>query len=294
MIVFILLPCLKIHTKMKLTSIITMFSVLAVLTSCSSTSKLETLKPEPDDASPLVYDSSPSFINLPITVKLRDIENQTNTLLNGLIYEDNNIQDDDIEMKIWKQAPIKIQNDPSNPNKRIRTILPLKANIKYRIGTKKMGIELYDVREFNLNGVITLNSSVGLTNWKLNTKTELKSLDWNESPTMSVFGKNMPIPGKHLVRGTGFVGRRSGRVFTKQLEIFQMHSRRSEPPPPPTPPEPPPAPSRRGIGSRMMIDDDDDDGWGIFVDDDDDYYWVGGDWGEVCGIRRPTTDFRLS
>ncbi|UPZ17397.1 DUF4403 family protein [Flavobacterium humidisoli] len=178
---------------MKLTSIITMFSALAVLTSCSSTSKLETLKPEPDDASPLVYDSSPSFINLPITIKLSDIENQTNTLLNGLIYEDNNIQDDDIEMKIWKQAPIKIQNDPSNPNKRIRTILPLKANIKYRIGTKKMGIELYDVREFNLNGVITLSSETTLTNWKLTTKTEFKSLNWNESPTMTVFGKNMPI-----------------------------------------------------------------------------------------------------
>lgn len=193
MIVFVILPCLKIHIKMKLTSIITMFSALAVLTSCSSTSKLETLKPEPDDASPLVYDSSPSFINLPITIKLSDIENQTNTLLNGLIYEDNNIQDDDIEMKIWKQAPIKIQNDPSNPNKRIRTILPLKANIKYRIGTKKMGIELYDVREFNLNGVITLSSETTLTNWKLTTKTEFKSLNWNESPTMTVFGKNMPI-----------------------------------------------------------------------------------------------------
>lgn len=193
MIVFIILPCLKIHIKMKLTSIISIFSALAVLTSCSSTSKLETLKPEPDDASPLVYDSSPSFINLPITIKLKDIENQTNTLLNGLIYEDNNIEDDDIEMKIWKQAPIKIQNDPSNPDKRIRTILPLKANIKYRIGTKKMGIELYDVREFNLNGVITLSSEATLNNWKLTTKTEFKSLNWNESPTMTVFGKNMPI-----------------------------------------------------------------------------------------------------
>ncbi|MBJ2122864.1 DUF4403 family protein [Flavobacterium sp. IB48] len=178
---------------MKLTSIISMFSVLAVLTSCSSTSKLETLKPEPDDASPLVYDSSPSFINLPITIKLSDIENQTNSLLNGVIYEDNNIEDDDIQIKIWKQAPIKIQNDPSNPNKRIRTILPLKANIKYRIGTKKMGIELYDVREFNLNGVITLSSETTLSNWKLTTKTEFKSLNWNESPTMTIFGKNMPI-----------------------------------------------------------------------------------------------------
>jgi hypothetical protein len=178
---------------MKLRSIISLFTTAIILTSCSSSQKIETLKPEPDDASPLVYDSSPSFINLPITVKLADIENQTNTLLNGLIYEDNNIEDDDIEIKIWKQAPIKIQNDPANPDKKIKTILPLKANIKYRIGTKRLGVELYDIREFNLNGVITLSSEAILTNWKLTTKTEFKSLDWNESPTMTVFGKNMPI-----------------------------------------------------------------------------------------------------
>lgn len=178
---------------MKFLSIISLFAVLTAISSCSTSQKLETLKPEPDDASPLVYDANPSFINLPITVKLSDIENQTNSLLNGLIYEDNNIEDDDIEMKIWKQAPIKIQNDPANPNKKIKTILPLKATIKYRIGTKTLGVELYNTKEFNLNGVITLSSEVALTNWKLNTKTEFKSLDWNESPTMLVFGKNMPI-----------------------------------------------------------------------------------------------------
>lgn len=178
---------------MKFHSFSVLFIILTLFVSCSTTQKLATLKPEPDDASPLIYDSNPSFINLPISVKLKDIENQTNTLLNGLIYEDNNIEDDDIEMKIWKQAPIKIQNDPSNADKRIKTILPLKVNIKYRIGTKKMGVELYDTREFNLNGIITLSSEVTLTNWKLNTKTEFKSLDWNESPTMTVFGKNMPI-----------------------------------------------------------------------------------------------------
>jgi len=170
-----------------------LFALLTLMGSCSTSQKLATLKPEPDDASPLIYESNPSFINLPISVKLKDIENQTNALLNGLIYEDTNIEDDDIEIKIWKQAPIQIQNDDSNPDKKIKTILPLKAFIKYRIGTKKLGVELYDIREFNLNGVITLSSEVALTNWKLNTKTEFKSLDWKESPTMSILGKNMPI-----------------------------------------------------------------------------------------------------
>jgi hypothetical protein len=167
--------------------------LIVLLSGCGTSQKINTLKPEPDDASPLVYENVPSYINLPISIKLKDIENQTNTLLNGLIYEDNNIEDDDIEMKVWKLAPITITNDHESTEERIKTVLPLKAVVKYRIGTTKMGISLYNTKEFNLNGVVTLVSEVGLTNWKLNSKTELKSLEWNESPTMAVFGKNVPV-----------------------------------------------------------------------------------------------------
>lgn len=174
---------------LKFFPILLVFLVIFLISSCSTSNKIAALKPEPDNASPLVYETTPSFINLPISVKLKDVENQTNTLLNGLIYEDNDIEDDDIEMKIWKLAPISIGNE----NGKIKTILPLKVLFKYRIGTKTLGVELYNTKEFNLNGVVTLMSDVALTNWKLNTKTELKSIDWNESPTMVVFGKNVPV-----------------------------------------------------------------------------------------------------
>ncbi len=182
---------------LKFFSILLVIVLTILISGCSTSQKIATLKPEPDDAIPLVYENIPSFINLPITIKLKDIENQTNSLLNGLIYEDNNIEDDDIEMKVWKQAPITITNDNGSRSfgagEKIKTILPLKAIVKYRIGTKKLGVELYNTKEFNLNGVVTLISDVDLINWKLNTKTELKSLDWNESPTMTIFGKNMPV-----------------------------------------------------------------------------------------------------
>jgi hypothetical protein len=164
------------------------FSFL-LFTSCTSTQKIATLKPEPDDASPLTYENTASFINLPIKIKLKDIENQTNKYLTGLIYEDNNIEDDDYDVKIWKLAPITMGNE----NGKIKTILPLKAFVKYRIGTDKFGIALYNTKEFNFNGKVTLLSDVKLTNWKLSTNTELKSLDWNESPTVTVMGKAIPI-----------------------------------------------------------------------------------------------------
>ena len=156
---------------------------------CATTGKIAALKPEPDDALPLVYENVYSYINMPITIKIKDIENKTNSLLTGLIYEDNNLEDDDIEMKVWKLAPITI----SNSNGKLQTVLPLKINAKYRYGIKKMGVDLRDTKEFNLNGVVTLLSDVGLTNWKVTTKTNLQNLEWNETPTMVIMGKNMPI-----------------------------------------------------------------------------------------------------
>lgn len=165
--------------------------IIALFSSaCSTSNKIETLKPVPDDAVPLTYDNTPSYINLPISIKLKDIETQTNLVLNGLIYEDTNIEDDDIEMKIWKLAPIQITSDS---NEKIKTVLPLKVWVKYRIGSQKMGMNLYKTSEFDFNGEVTLTSSATLMNWKLSTATELKSLQWNESPTMQVFGKKMPI-----------------------------------------------------------------------------------------------------
>lgn len=165
-----------------------LFSLFAIF-GCSTTTQIAALKPEPDDASPLVYENSTSFISLPIKIKLKDIENQTNKLLTGLIYEDNNIEDDDIQMKVWKLGAIKISNEKG----KIKTVLPLKITVNYRYGINKIGIQLYDTREINMNGVVTLSSSVGLTNWKMNTDTMLQSLEWNESPTINIAGKSVAI-----------------------------------------------------------------------------------------------------
>ena len=174
---------------MKIFGFFLLFLILFFVASCGTTSKLEAMKPEPDDATPLVYTNANSFINMPILIKLKDIENKTNSLLNGLIYEDNDLEDDDIEMKVWKLSPIII----SNKDGKIKTILPLKVQAKYRYGIKKLGVDLRDTKEFNLNGVVNLLSDVSLSNWKMNTNTQLESIDWNDTPTMSILGKNMPI-----------------------------------------------------------------------------------------------------
>ena len=156
-----------------------------LLHSCSTTQKIELMKPEPDEASAITYPITSSYISFPINLVVKDIETQTNKALNGLIYEDTNLEDDKIEMKIWKNAPIQIKETSGKLN----TIIPLKIWARVKYGTNALGLNLYDIREFNMNGTVALTSNVHMSNWKISTQTELENIEWNESPTVVIAGK---------------------------------------------------------------------------------------------------------
>ena len=115
--------------------------MLSFLFGCSSATKIEALKPEPSLDTPVVYNTTTSFVAMPMEVTLKDIENQLNKSLNGLIYDDSNIEDDKTEMKIWKTSTIKL----IEKNGKIQSVLPLKIWSKFKYGTDFMGLN--DTRE---------------------------------------------------------------------------------------------------------------------------------------------------
>ena len=137
--------------------------IISFLFSCGAAKKIEALKPAPSYSNDIVYDKQTSYLNLPVEVAVADLQTQTNKYLNGLIYDDEKIEDDNLMMKVWKQAPILINEN----NGRLDMVLPLKIWVKVRYGIDKFGISLYDTKELNLNGKIKLNSLVTFSNWKL-------------------------------------------------------------------------------------------------------------------------------
>lgn len=163
--------------------------VLQLCSSCGSSTMIKTLKPEADVAAPLHYDKEVSQLTIPISIKLKDIESQVNKAISGLIYEDSKLDDDNVILKIWKDAPIQIAEEQGKVN----IVLPLKVWTKVRYGTNVLGMNLYDTRELNFNGSVTLVSDMTLNNWQLQTKTAIKSIDWKESPSVTVAGKVVPI-----------------------------------------------------------------------------------------------------
>ena len=163
----------------------------AWLVGCGSSKKIAALKPEANYSTDLVYDKQTSYLNLPIDIAVVDLQNQTNKYLNGLIYDDNQIEGDNLMLKVWKQAPI-ILNENGG---KIDIILPLKVWAKYRYGIQQFGISAFDTKEFNLTGNIKLTTQIAFKNWKLSTNTQIQGIDWIESPSVSILGKDIPITG---------------------------------------------------------------------------------------------------
>ncbi|MEI7508670.1 MAG: DUF4403 family protein [Flavobacterium sp.] len=162
-------------------------TMLMLLFSCSPTSKIAALKPEPSQNTPMAYKTNASFVSMPMEITLKEIENQLNKTLSGLVYQDDNLEDDKTEMKIWKTAPIKLIEKEG----KIESVLPLKIWAKFKYGTEFMGLN--DTREIQLNGTITLLSNVKLSNWRMNTNSVIEDFQWSESPSILVAGRKVPI-----------------------------------------------------------------------------------------------------
>lgn len=190
------------------------------------------MKPEPDEAAPLTYPITSSYISFPINLPVKDIETQTNKALNGLLYEDTVLEDDNIQINVWKNGAIQITEE----NGKLKTNVPLKIWAKYRYGTGAFGLNLYDTKEFNLNGVVTLLSDVKMNTWKITTQTTLENIDWVESPTMLIAGKELKItylinPAIRLFKSKieKLIDDSMGKTLDFKSNILEMMQKASEP-----------------------------------------------------------------
>ena len=171
--------------KTKIISTLLFTSLLFI--GCSTTQKIEALKPPPSDDTPMVFNTKASYVNMPLEITLAEIENQLNKALIGDIYSDTDIEKDKTELKITKTGAIQLREI----NGKIETIFPLKIWAKFKYGIDFMGLN--DTKEVNLNGILTVTSDVKLSNWKLETNSNINDIQWTESPSINIAGKNSPI-----------------------------------------------------------------------------------------------------
>ncbi|MCB0572265.1 MAG: DUF4403 family protein [Phaeodactylibacter sp.] len=130
-----------------------------------------------------LFEDTPSTLNIPVDIDVRELEQSINEQLKGLLYEDNDIRDGDKMMiRAEKKEPIRLSVDSNLIQYRV----PLALWIKYDLGISKVEAE----------GDIALNlkTAFGLSpNWDITTKTEIEGYDWLRKPRLKMGGFNLPI-----------------------------------------------------------------------------------------------------
>lgn len=163
------------------------------------------MAPQPTESAKLELTPKTSFFNVPITLSYKELAKQTNQLLSKEIYKDSIIEDDNMTMILEKKGAISFEYQDG----KLRTLLPVKAQIKYRYGTSVFGKGLYDTKTIELDGIVNLLSHINLTNWTINTQTSLQDIEWLSSPTISMLGK--PVKATYLVNP-------AIKLFRKKIE----------------------------------------------------------------------------
>jgi hypothetical protein len=160
--------------------------VLIFLHSCAS------IKPEAPRASYSSFEIEPrlSVVNVPINISVKEIEKSVNKYLSGLIYEDNNLNDDDMQMKVWKDGNISVDAVADE----FKFKVPVKIWLKTGFKVEKFGIVISEYEETNCSMLIDLVSKVLITpNWSVSTSTKITSYEWKIKPALDFKLFNLPL-----------------------------------------------------------------------------------------------------
>ena len=118
---------------------------------CSSTSKI----PKPNEGyTSFEYKPTSSVVNVPVSLSEKMLNSKINAEINGLLFEDKNMTDDNVMLKVWKVQPIAVQINGMSIDYRI----PLKIWLKG--GMTKLGITV--AKEVELQIALKYHTTFGI------------------------------------------------------------------------------------------------------------------------------------
>lgn len=161
--------------------------VIVLMASCKTT-----LQIEPPRESYLPSNLTPATSELPLLVEVdvKKLESAINQKINGLVFEGDKLNNQDLSIKIWKA-----QNFSFNvKNNVIEYRVPLKLWTRFAWSVDKFGLSMGDTYE--ATGSIALNYKTTIEidkNWKLVAKTTSHGFQWIDTPKLNVIGVSVPI-----------------------------------------------------------------------------------------------------
>jgi len=161
--------------------------ILVIVSSCKTAMQIERPRESylPSNLAPAV-----SELPLEVEVDVKKLETAINKKLNGLIFEGEKLNNQDLSVKIWKAQNFSF----TVKNNVIEYRVPLKLWTRFAWTVEKFGIKVGD--NYEANGSIALNYKTTIEidkNWKLVAKTTSNGFQWIETPKLNVIGVNVPV-----------------------------------------------------------------------------------------------------
>ncbi len=133
------------------------------------------------------FEEKISRINIPVSIKMEDLEQTINKQINGIIYEDDTFDDGDKMMvKAEKKKDIKLRID----SQMVKYQVPLGLWITYDLGLGKVSADADITLDFSTAFVVK-------DNWSVETQTQITGYEWQKKPRLTMAGLSIPV---------GFVG----------------------------------------------------------------------------------------
>jgi hypothetical protein len=161
--------------------------IIIIVSSCKTAMQIERPRESylPSNLAPAV-----SELPLEVEVDVKKLEAAINKKLNGLVYEGDKLNNQDLSVKIWKAQNFSF----TVKNNVIEYRVPLKLWTRFAWTVEKFGIKVGD--NYEANGSIALNYKTTIEidkNWKLIAKTTSNGFQWIETPKLNVIGVTVPV-----------------------------------------------------------------------------------------------------
>lgn len=163
----------------------------------------------------VIYTPKKSTLHIPIEINMALVEKIINDNFQGLIYEDNNIEDDSLMTKAWKEQDFKIAYDGNE----LTYNVPIKLWIKKRFD---LGITTTD-REIEGSISMTFKTKIAFSkDWSILSETKIIDYQWLKTPTIKIIGMNVPIKmiAEKLIKDyQGEIGKEIDKSVTKYIPL---------------------------------------------------------------------------
>ncbi|SDB93689.1 DUF4403 family protein [Williamwhitmania taraxaci] len=154
-----------------------------LVTACTVTTNI----PKPNELYKVTSIAPPvSEVSIPVSFSKANLLAEINSRINGVIYEDMDLSDDNLQVRVWKTQPMTMEFSGTT----ILYSIPIKVWVNGSIGI--LGFSVSSTMEAEMSMAFTTSFSLS-KDWKFTPKTTLTGYKWIKEPVANLGSMKLPV-----------------------------------------------------------------------------------------------------